>query len=489
MRVGLVLLAAALAALAAEAQPQSAFSPAPQQLAAADGEVNSPSEILRISNYCGVLASTPWPTSATARRALLQRLEALRQPCIGHAGFLGALGALWLEEGEPAQALLWLERSLLLDPSQLGTLADHALALAALGEGAARDALVQQWRDRDDIPPALRRRLALGPEPVNGRGRATATPHPAAVRPPDGWVSYREASLLTGYETNLDHSPRLNEITITPPDGPITLPLLTPLQPRRGAALIGELSWQLARSPAVGSVVQTGLQASARHAPSDSSTNWHHLQWAASVSQRWGAWRAQAQAHATWIGGSLNEPYRLARLGLSIDREAVGCSHRLLVEGERRTQQSTRSADGQATGLLWNSMCPWRGGTGDWALGLAARISTDEPITSDRPGGRQRHHSLGLRLLGTVGRSIRLDASLRASRVKDSEGYSPLLENNALRLLHQTQLTLELSRTLSWNWLPGAEALIQIQGVRQSSNLELFKYSGVSSYGGLRWRW
>lgn len=484
MAMGLALLAVALVAtgpVAAQPSPSAAE-------AGPDGDAAAPASILRIANYCGVLASAPWPGTAPARRALLQRLEALRQPCIGHAGFLAALGALWMEQGEPAQALLWLERSLLLDPAQPGALADHALALAALGEGAALDALIQEWAHRTDIPPALRQRLAMASAAGNAKGRMAAVP--AEVRPPDGWVSYREASLTGGYETNLNHSPRLAELTITWPEGTRREQLLTPFEPRRGGAMTTDLAWQLARSPAAGAVFQTGLQVTARHAPGETSTDWHLTQWAASASQRWGAWRVRGQGHLTWIGGNLNEPYRLSRLGLSVDREAIGCNHRFTLEGERRTQRSTRTADGQATGIVWSSLCPWRGGSGDWAAGLAVRASADDPITSNRPGGRQHHQSLGFRVLGTLGASTRFDATLRASRVKDSEGYSPLLENNAVRRLHQTQFTLELSRTLRWSWLPGgAEALIQLQGVRQSSNLELFSYSGLSTYGGIRWRW
>ena len=98
---------------------------------------------LRTSDYCTALATSPWPLTAASRRTLLHRFEAVRTACIAHAPFLAMLGALWLEEGEPDQALLWLERSLMLEPEQLGAQADHALALAALGEPAARISLAE----------------------------------------------------------------------------------------------------------------------------------------------------------------------------------------------------------------------------------------------------------------------------------------------------------------------------------------------------------
>lgn len=497
MPVGLPLLACLVCAPAAPVLAQTAplsarvlaAVVADAAVAAGSDDLDGPGRAtLRVVEYCAALAASPWPRAPAARRALLHRFEILRNPCIGHAGYLAALGALWLEEGEPAQALIWLERSLLLDPDQLGAVADHALALAALGEPAARDALAQQWQSRSDVPAALRQRLMQGAGIAHGNGSTGAT---SVVRPAntvDGWVFYREASWVAGYETNLDHSPRLTELTLTPPDrpDPVTLPVES--RPSKGAATIADLSWQLAYSPRAGMIVQTGLQGGARYAPAKSDTDWRHVQWAASVSQQWGQWRGQVLSNLTCVGGGINEAYRLGRFGVAVDREAIGCSLRVSVEGESRSHQQTRSADGRTLGALWSSLCPWPG-SNTWGWGAAARHSVDEPVDSARPGGVQRQSSLGLRLFGPLGKQVRLDASLRASIVTDSEGYSALLENNAIRRLNQTQLSLELARPLQISWLLGAEALVQLQAVRQSSNLAIFRYHGFSAYGGLRWRW
>lgn len=444
---------------------------------------------LRTSDYCTALATSPWPQTAAARRTLLHRFEAVRTACIAHAPFLATLGALWLEEGEPDQALLWLERSLMLDPEMLGAQADHALALAALGEPAARNTLAEQWLTRSDVPPALRQRLAMSLPSAAGVPRGAGNGSAGRqVSNNGGWVSYREATMISGFETNLDHSPRLNEITLTPPDGPVDLPLNTPLRPRSGGAVLADLSWQLARKTEGGTLLQTGVQGSARHAPGETDTNWHDVQLAASVANDWASWRGQLMTSATWVGGPLNEPYRLLRLGASLERNALGCAHRTLLETESRVQSETQSADGRTVGVLWSTQCPVRG-TGDWVWGIAVRAGLDRPRNQDRPGGAQHLASLGARLQGTAGAGIRFDVNLRASRIQDAEGYSPLLENNATRQIHQSQLTIELAKPLRIESLSGAEALVQLQMVRQSSNLALFRYQGVSTYGGLRWRW
>ena len=437
-------------------------------------------------DLCGDLAQSAWPLGASARRTRLQRLDLVRQLCTTHGPFLAALGALWLEEGEPNQALIWLERALLLDPGNLGAQADHALALAALGEPVALAELVRAWRTRSDIPAALRDRL-MPPPTVTA-----ASPLPAVRlgQVQNGrWAGHREATLLVGHETNLDHSPRLAEITLTPPDGPISLPLVNPLAPRRGAAALTDLTWQLAYSPHDSQVWRTGINLGARTSPGQSKTDWHHLQWAASGSQRWGQWRGQIDLSGTWIGGPLSEPYRLARAGAVLERAALACTFRAVIEGETRTQPHSPSSNGRTVGLSFNNQCPLPLRTG-WTWGLALRASIDTPVdATTRPGGIQRYTSLGGRVQGALVNGIRVEASLRASQLQDDEGYSPLLENNARRSMQQTQWSIELTKPLAIAWFAGAEGILQAQGIRQTSNLSVFRYSGISAYSGVRWGW
>ena len=457
---------------------------------------------------CSELTHLPWATQPTARRAQLQRLEAARSLCIGHAGFLATLGGLWLEEGEPNQALIWLERSLLLDPDNLGAQADHALALAALGEQDGLRALTQAWRGRTDVPPALRNRLAallvgvtagVTAGATDGAANGVVNEHKDGHK--DGfknggragvnnghWASYREATVLLGYESNLDRSPKLAEITLTVPGGPIDLPLLNPLKPRRGAALIADVSWQLARSPEPGQIWRTGLNLGTRSAPGENNTDWYNIQWAASGSQRWGPWRGQLDVAATWIRGPLSEPYRLLRASASGERNALGCMLRMALDAETRTQTETISLNGRTLAASWSGQCQLPSAPG-WSWGAVVRASADNPPDATRPGGPQRFWSLGTRLAGPLPGGARFEVNLRRNQARDAQGYSPLLENDARRQLIQTQLSFEYTRPVTWGPGTGAEALLQMQAVRQQSNLAVFRYTSVSTYGGLRWSW
>lgn len=433
---------------------------------------------------CVGLVPSPWPATLVERRLHLRRMEAARLQCIGHAGFLAAFGALWLEEEEPEQARVWLERSLMLDPANPGALADHALALAALGEPTALKELALAWRSRTDVPPALRERISVALEPgatlrlpIPRLGERLSAPRRA---------SRGEASVLVGYDNNLAISPRLTELTLTPPEGPIVLPVIS--TPRRGGALRTDLSWQTAWAPSAHQVARIGISMAARSAPGHSSTDWHQFQGSVNFTQQWDGWSLSGQGDAVWFGGALTEPYALARARLQLAHAGENCSQAAQVELDGRRQTETRSADSLTTLLAWRLQCrPFD--RRDWQWGLTLRGGVDRPERDLRPGGVQRSLGAVLRLEHRPTALTAIDLSLGTLKLDDSEGYSPLLENNAVRTQRQSFVVAEVSHALDLDAMPGAEAVFQITRFRQTSNLALFRHEGTNAYIGLRWPW
>ncbi len=427
---------------------------------------------------CEVLLATTWPSTPVARRALLQQMDLARPQCMGVAPFLALLGALWAEEGEHEQALVWLERALMLAPGLQGAEVDHALTLAALGEPAAAIALALAWRDRTDLPPAVSRKL----QQVLVAATALANHQNAQPR----WFRQRALSLVTGYETNLDNSPRLSELTLTAPDGDITLPVVG--QPRRGAAQLADASWQIAYSPQPGQVWRTGLNLGARSSASQPATDWHQIQWAASGSKQWPLWRLQIEAAAAQVGGRLNEPYRVLHLGASVDRQAWGCKLRMGADVDERRQGATTSANARIYSVSGSAQClvPLAPRF-TWTVAAAAAL--DQATDPDRPGGDQRQWFVRLKLSGTLGQDTKIDLGLRLGQTFDQSGYSSLLGNNTRRRVLLPQISVELSRPLRIDGWVGTELLAQLHASRAQSNLPLFSHSGVSAYTGVRWTW
>lgn len=433
---------------------------------------------------CALLTPWPWPASTIERRLHLRRMAAAQDQCVGHAAFLAALGALWLEEGEAEKARVWLERSLLLEPESLGAQADHAMALAALGEPAALKELASSWRARADVPVALRRRIEGAS--TKGTGLALAQARLGGM----DWPRYAgrgEASVLLGYDTNLAVSPRFSEVTVVFPEGGELTGQVGGV-PRKSGALRTDLSWQAAWELDARRSVRTGLSVSARNAPGESSTDWHQLQAAASVTQRWNGFSASAQADLAWFGGALTEPYALGRARLVLERLSESCSQAAQLEVDSRRQEETRSFDSTAALLAWRLQCRPLGQR-DWQWSVAVRGGIDRPNHDNRPGGVQRSLGVSLRLEYRPSPLSMIDVSIGTLQLNDREIYDVLLKGQPVRHQSQSFATLEFSHSLNPSFLPGAEWIFQLSRYNQTSNIPLFQHQGTSAYTGLRWPW
>lgn len=463
----------ALAAGAALSQPGPTTEPADAGVVAQGPAALPPSA-------CRHLAASRVPASASERRLLIQQLDLARGSCKDHPELLALLGSLWLDEGEPAVALLWLERALMLDPALSGARVDLALTLARLGDDTARQELLREWKGRTDVPAPARARLLA---------EAAARPSLAAPAPAAGrqWAHAVELTLLGGWESNLDRSPRLTELTITPPDGPVDLPLERPLQPRPGAATLVEVAYQLAHSPQAGTLVQAGVHATGRWAPSETSTDWRHLQAAASVSQRLKDWKLELRGAVSHFGGPLNSPYRATSVGFVVERPGLGCSLQLGLDSERRAYRDAPFDDGSTTAVLSSAQCR-AGPRGQWTVGIAARAAQDRARTDARAGGDQRQLGGGLKVSGPLLDRWVVAASLRWNRSLDAEGYSPLLESDSRRATTQWHASVELMRPVGPK-PNGLQWVVQVQGIRQMSNLQLFSYRSTAAMTGFRWAW
>lgn len=431
---------------------------------------------------CAEQSRANWPESLTARRARIAELQRLRHLCIDDAAFLALLGAMLLEDGDAEQALVWLERSLLLDPDSLGARVDHALALAALGQPGALKEVADALRNRGDVPPALRARLYPSEQRSVFAWPSVRLGH--ALRP--HWGAQGEISLLTGHEGNLDRSPRLSELTLTLPDGVLVLPVES--QPRSGAATLGAAALQLAYAPQPATILRAGVILAARAASSQRATDWHQWQWAAGASHTRNGLRGQLDLSVAGIGGPLGEPYALRRLGMSVEAELKDCRVRLTLEHELRVQSQTASLDSRTDAWLAGLQCPLPIGQG-WRWTLDLRAARDRPQSPDRPGGLQRSNGAGLRLAGAVWRDALLELGLRSGTARDALGYSPLLDDNAPRRLALHQLSMEMAVPLHRADGQRLEAVLKWQAAYQSSNLPLFRYRANSAYGGVRWFW
>ena len=460
-----------LALLFAGALPAGAAAPVPS-VATASAALGA--------TLCHQVLPDPWPSGQQALKQVLTVMQAVRSGCLDQPRFLAVLGALLLEEGKAPQATVWLERSLMLDPANLGAQADLAMAMAASGDLSLLQGLLQEWRNRSDVPAALRRRL----EALSEGGYKK--PFPAIrfglpVAKAD-WATQGEVSLLAGHETNLDRAPSLTELTLTIPDGPIVLPVEG--QPRRGGARVGALSYLVAYVPNESLAVRAGFGALARKSPDNKETDWRQNHAQVSAHLQSAPWRATAELGFAWVNGRLGEPYRQKRKAWGVERAIDACQVRFAAEGERRLQEQSRQLNANYKGRSLSIQC--QSDLSKRAISLSVRKGVDTPTSGERPGGRQEARGQQLQLASPAWAGSRLQATWRVHKATDSEGYSELLDNGAIRRTRLTQWVLEATLPLPG---PGLQLVIDHQVTKQTSNLPLFGFDARSTYLGLLYRW
>jgi hypothetical protein len=123
-------------------------------------------------------------------------------------------------------------------------------------------------------------------------------------------------------------------------------------------------------------------------------------------------------------------------------------------------------------------------------LGLQFRVSKDRPESEARPGGSQKRAEIRAQWEaplrspwpGTLGPG-RFSLQWASAWQKDATGYSPLLDNNAIRQITRHGVQAEAAFALGG----GLSLVASGEASRQKSSLAAFTASQKAIYLGLRW--
>lgn len=356
----------------------------------------------------GVAVAAP-PEDATAEAAL---------------AFSKALEAE--QAGQWTQAELYFERSLMYNPDDADARFRLALLLAQRGRNDAARALIESLIEDPRTPEAHRQRLIA----------MLARPQPIVPRPPAAPVRQTQAEITFGYTLNPYARANVSELTLTLPEGDITLPLA---QQAHSAPLLG---------------------LSLRHVVQDS--------WGFDVTTQ-------------SVGGG--DPYQTAGRVLFFGDTAVsGQPLRWSLYSLRAIDGSIRHAAGASAlrkdwrfsaGLFSEPDLDRRGYTLRVDRSLMARPGLEavgfaelEQATHGR-SGYVRGGVLGEWL---VDRHWLVSAQLSLHR--DLEGYSPLLANDASRRMTTANLAVERG----WEPMPKWRLVARAHVAKRWSNISLFEY-------------
>lgn len=447
---------------------------------------------------CSLQPRYPLPTDRQELEQLAERQRAASgEPgCLKSPQFHAWWGATLLALGRPVEAVEPLERALLEDPDLPGAELDLAQALALEGDTASARAFLSAMRRRPDLPlpigSAIDRQLDLLSLPAQIAGAIT-----------QGWQYRLQLSALGGADSNLNNAPATSEITLTFPQGNVTLPLAPGSQARSGGALMGAAQWQGLRVHGDSLwVLQAELRA---RETTHSDTNYQQADLAATWLQAPAAprqWVVRLAGTDLHYGGS--NLIRATRATVQYQWDSLnaaggtarwpdilgGCRPAASLELEDRRYPASPTLNGLYEGGAFGWLCrrsttaqAGEALTADTSFySLQARIGTDHPLEDGRPGGSFRRDELRAQWEGPLLSKGRIGALWTSTRQSDREPYNALLGNVPRRTLrHGLQLE------ASWPLQPALSLVANAEVARQSSNIAVFASRETSLYFGLRW--
>lgn len=374
-----------------------------------------------------------------------------------------------LEAGHAEQAGLIFERILLEQPWRLGVWLDYALTLQRIGDNDSARAIYQSLL------------LQNPPENLVPWLKQQAQPNPPLLAK---WQHSGAIMLLEGRDGNLNRAPTTNSLTLTLPSGVLaTLPLSGASRAIAGTSRLARLDWQAAHQGTTNGDWLLQATLNAREAPGNNDQD--YLQSGFGFSHTWSGtaareYRTVVAAQDLQYGGT--DIQRTLRAGFYQVQHwqtnvQSACSANYGLEWGMLTYPSGGGLNGQYFGITADLGCKQNRA---WQLLLRAGI---DHAQSQRPGGDQR----SIDLIGQTGDNLGAGKWIALSDLtllNDTDGYSPLLDNNAARNIRRLLLKLEYQRPLGQH----LQAQVSAETFLQNSNLPLFTLSGKAAWLGIRYQ-
>lgn len=410
---------------------------------------------------------------AATALSLVASYEALY---VGDPDYDYLLGVTALSAGEYTAAVHALERAVLVQPGFAGAWLDLAIANYRLGEIDTADQLLKHVEDNFSPPPEMRRQIA------SVRAKFTAARLKQVAR---GWQS--ELGLFAGYSNNANYGLSVSTLQLTLDGLPATLLLDPSYQPR--ADSFKELRGSLARTFQLGQGERADIYGVLRQRLYTSENDLNQTEGMVSGIWRtpW-AWRDKEGA-SRYVGATLRNLYFDGR---SMTVGALTGGLRMPVgscNGIVRADYEYRMFSGDA-GL--DAAIPWLGigaecGKGAIQYGAQQRIGRDHPMSARAGGDTVRLETVAYgRWQLTPG--LQIGGTLVYAHASDSDAYSPILANGARRWVQRFGQKLEAV------WVPGANPrspwaiVIEIENVRDQSNIGLSSVSVTQVGIGISYR-
>ncbi|MEA5098358.1 MAG: tetratricopeptide repeat protein [Burkholderiaceae bacterium] len=382
------------------------------------------------------------------------------------------VGQMALQMGRYPMAAAAFERVVLMQPDNAGAWLDLAIATAESGNLAAAFSYFEHVETEFAPPPEMRALILAYRQHYQRRDQARA-------QPKSGWDIRGQAG--GGWDTNANSGLLDSIIPLTVSGQRVPLTLDPSYLPRGDWFAKVGLNAKNERPTEYGQLVLLmGAQQRSyqnEHAFSTLDLNFSAGLIRPTVLGDLGTWLHLE--HLSLGGSPLMKSMRAA---VQIERPYAGCRIGYGIEAEaRRYQGSSATLDGNLLWLQAGLACNGKLHYQSVQSSVIARVGLDDPQGS-RAGGRSRHGEIVAMFALPLAHRVTAEFSAALARVRDADGYSPLLDNNDVRTVTRRNLQFAVSHPIS----ASTDLQWVIEDSRISSNLELFQQSGRRYSVGLR---
>ena len=393
-------------------------------------------------------------------------------------------GVRALQDKQFAQARRLLSEAVAADPDLAGAWLDLAIATHADGDREQAEEFLITLERRFLVPPAVASSIAALRRRMQSEREGA------------GWRWQAAIQAGSGHDSNANAGLSLSDIALTLPGGAVVLPLDKAFRPRADGFATAQLAaeGQLRRGDAV---IDVGASLRTRQNAHEHAFNTRELRadlgYGSSVPLAGGAfgllpgqWRMGTTVQSVQLGSETV----LNSVSLSGQHAwaSLPCAPKARAELDLRRFPVSPSLDSR---LLWlggelGCRSPFAGTGSQLKVQMRTgwELAERSPRESGgRPGGDTRHNELSLShnwsWTGTAG-VHRLELATQWLRARDTQGYSPVLADNASRLVTRTTVGAAYTFPIpSAGPAPSAwGASLTWQAFRQQANLGVFRLQG-----------
>lgn len=383
------------------------------------------------------------------------------------------VGVAALEAGLNNEAILALERSVLMQPNFAGAWLDLSIAYYRTGQIETAQQLIQHIEENFQPPENLLLEIQKAKKLIRDNTIVSE------------WRS--EMSVLVGRVRNANFGISTSTLQLTLFDGGVINAQLSPdLKPRADTAYETRFATSKRFKYSSGAFSDIQLAGRAREYNNedeqsfiDLAGSWNYLHPLPKLTNTYGI--VGASYRQFMLNGKNLGDFTILSTG--IKKYFAQCGASIRHEHEMRNYQNFDLYDATIPWLALGADCYWN----QWSMQLDYRYGWDDP-DGLRAGGTTKRQEMSAIARWDINPNLYTRAIVYYADYQDQQGYSPLIANGANRYIHRVGQRLELSWKMPEKIGRGWYGILELDNIDTHSNIALSRYEDTQLFAGIRYQ-